>query len=112
LQDFPWFDLDSSFQWGAFRRTAELIQRRGGRLFVIVGPLNAHMLNRPSRERHGLLKSQVEAWLEESGIPFCAPRLLPSELYADASHPLAPGYAQLAEEVYADEAFRRFLGER
>jgi hypothetical protein len=108
-QDFPWVDLDSSLQWGAFRRTAELVRRRGGDLFVMVGPLNEHMLTDQSRARHGLLRNGVEAWLEQAGIPHYAPRLLPSSQYGDASHPLAAGYAQLARELLADEAFQRWL---
>jgi hypothetical protein len=32
-------------------------------------------------------------------LPHAIPGPLPSELYADASHPLREGYAQLAREV-------------
>jgi hypothetical protein len=34
---------------------------------------------------------------------------LPSDLYADASHPLTDGYDLLAKRIYADQRFRRWL---
>jgi len=37
------------------------------------------------------------------------PDILPSELYADASHPLTAGYELLAKRIYADESFRKWL---
>jgi hypothetical protein len=112
VQDFPWVDLESSLQWRAFRRTTDLIRRRGGRLFVLVGPLNQHMLEPASRSRGQALRSQVVTWLRDRGIPHLAPPVLPSPLYGDASHPLAPGYAQLAEAMLTDEAFQRWLSRR
>ena len=35
---------------------------------------------------------------------------MPSDLYADASHPLADGYRMLADVLFEDEAFAPFLG--
>jgi hypothetical protein len=46
------------------------------------------------------------AWLKSENIPCCAPEPLPSELYADASHPLTEGYRLLAAQLFADAAFR------
>jgi hypothetical protein len=51
----------------------------------------------------------VEAWLREHGIPCCAPAALPSELYADASHPLGDGYALLAKRLLEDQSFADWL---
>jgi len=51
----------------------------------------------------------VEAWLEEQQIPHFVPAALPSEHYADASHPLAEGYLLLAEQMLDSESFREFL---
>jgi hypothetical protein len=109
-QSLAWVDLDTSLQWRYFRRTVELLRARGNRVFVVVGPFNEHMLEEKSRETYGDRRRAVEAWLEGQGIPHFAPALLPSELYADASHPLAGGYAQLAQQLLANEAFVRFLG--
>jgi hypothetical protein len=111
-REFPWVELDSSLQWRAFRRTTEFVRRKGGRPFVIVGPLNEHMLAASSRKRYGELKQETIARMQEAEIPCYAPPLLPSDLYGDASHPLAAGYARLAEQLHADESFQRWLGER
>jgi hypothetical protein len=37
------------------------------------------------------------------------PETLPSELYADASHPLTQGYELLAKRIYTVERFRKWL---
>ena len=93
---------------------SELILRRlpplADRVFVIVGPFNPHMLKPDSLAAYQKLKGQVAAWLQEQEIPHFVPDPLPSELYADASHPLAEGYRLLAQQLYAHEAFARFDG--
>ena len=104
-----WVDLDESLQWAAFRRTAErLATRWNGRVFVVVGPFNEHMLEDEALAAYKRLTRQAQAWLDERGIPYLAPEALPSRLYADASHPLAEGYRRLAETLLADKAFREF----
>jgi len=109
-QDIPWIDLDTSLQWRAFRGTADLLRERGNSVFVIVGPFNEHMLTDESRARYRALSQQAEAWLGNQGIAFFAPAPLPSDEYADASHPLNAGYARLAELVASDAGFQRWLG--
>ena len=109
--DAKWVGLETSFQWAAFRRTVELLERRRNRVFVLVGPFNEHMLTDQSRAVYQERKRQVEAWLQANGTPCFVPPPLPSELYADASHPLADGYALLAEELLENPAFRRFTDE-
>ncbi len=39
-QDYSWVELDKSFQWQGFQRLVDVLQRRGNRLFVLVGPFN------------------------------------------------------------------------
>jgi len=104
----PWVDLATSFQWRSFRRTVEILRRRGNRVFVVLGPFNEHMLKDESRETYQEMKREVEAWLQGQRIPHYIPPPLPSDLYADASHPLAEGYALLAKQLLNDEAFARF----
>jgi len=98
-QDYPWIDLNTSLQWEAFRRTVEILQRRGNRVFVLLGPFNEHMLEPESLRRYQKIKSEIVSWLEQAKVPYLAPPVLPSELYGDASHPLAAGYAQLARQL-------------
>jgi hypothetical protein len=105
-QDFQWVELDRSFQWRCFRRAVECLQRRGNRVFVLVGPFNEHMLVKASLERYLKIKEGIVAWLRKKNIPHFAPAPLPSEQYADASHPLARGYELLATELMNNEAFK------
>ena len=107
-QDFPWVELDRSFQWGSFGQVLDVLQERGNRVFVLVGPLNEHMLTPDSRAAYQKLRDGICARLRERVVAYCAPAVLPSELYADTSHPLAGGYALLAREVLAGLQSARF----
>ncbi|MHC4406932.1 MAG: hypothetical protein ACYTG0_45530 [Planctomycetota bacterium] len=105
----PWVELEGSFQWRFFRQTVDVLRRRGNRVFVFVGPFNESMLTGTSRAVYQKRKREVAAWLEENEIPYAIPEALPSEEYADASHPLGEGYRRLAERLLDDESLRRFL---
>jgi hypothetical protein len=98
-QDFLWVDLDASIQWRSFRRVIEILEGRGNQVFVLVGPFNEHMLTAANLSEYQRTIAAVESWLRENNIPYLAPPALPSELYADSSHPLAEGYALLAAEI-------------
>jgi hypothetical protein len=100
-EDFPWVDPATSIQWHAFQHAVEILEQRGNRVFVLVGPFNEHMLTQESLQRYQVIKKAIEAWLVEKKLPYSAPRPLPGEDYADASHPLSAGYAQLAREIHA-----------
>ena len=50
-------------------------------------------------------KQTIEVWLRHHQIAYVAPPPLPSEHYADASHPLSVGYAELARELWRHEFF-------
>jgi len=104
--DYDWIDLDTSLQWHAFQEVVELLQDRGNRVFVVVGPFNEHMLTAPSLKRYGKVKATIAAWLEEKQVPYKMPAPLASEQYGDASHPLPQGYAELAKQLYREPFFR------
>ena len=104
-QDYPWVDLDTSLQWKAFQGVVELLQRRGNRVFVLVGPFNEHLLTPASLQRYQAVKAGIAAWLREKRIPHSLPAPLPSEQYGDASHPLAEGYKTLAQQLIKDPFF-------
>ena len=103
-----WVELRTSFQWTSFKRTIRILRRRGNRVFVLVGPLNEHMLTEEGLQTYRQQKREVEAWLEENRIAHWIAPVLPSDEYADASHPLAGGYAMLAEQLFQSEPFVRF----
>lgn len=104
-QAYEWVDLDTSLQWRYFRRTVEVLRERGNRVFVVVGPFNEHLLEPASLATYTQRKQQVAAWLRENNIASLVPDALPSPLYADASHPLAEGYARLAKQLIGDPSF-------
>lgn len=104
----PWVKLKSSFQWDSFKRTVEILKRRRNRVFVLVGPFNEHMLKVESLETYDKMKGEVESWLRNQRIPYSIPPALPSDYYADASHPLGDGYRLLAKELLENQSFSGF----
>ena len=90
-----------------FSARSRRLQRRGNRVFVLVGPFNEHMLTPASRERYQKVKVTITAWAQgQRKVAYLAPEVLPTELYGDASHPLAEGHALLARQLWDDPAFR------
>jgi hypothetical protein len=55
------------------------------------------------------MRQGVEAWLNENNVPHVLPELLPSNLYADTSHPLTQGYEEMAKRLLTDPQFRQWL---
>jgi hypothetical protein len=103
-----WVPLSSSYQWRSFRRTLELLERRGNTLFVVIGPMNEHMFSGTALDTYRAMKKEIEQWLASRGIPYFSPSVLPSNLYADASHPLSEGYRIIAKELFENPQFRKF----
>jgi hypothetical protein len=103
-----WVPLEESLQWQFFRQTIEVLQDRGNQVFVMVGPLNEHMLTEEGLAEYNEQKQAVAAWHQQQGIPHAVPAALPSEAYADLSHPTAEGYRLLAERLTAAPTFREF----
>ena len=108
LANFPWVELDASFQWGRFKNALDTLQARGNRVFVLVGPLNEHMLTDQSLRTYTQRKAEVAAWLAANKVPHYVPEALPTDSYADASHPLAEGYQILAERLLESGALDEY----
>jgi hypothetical protein len=105
-----WLTTTNSLQWEAFTRTLGKLLAQHNDVIVILGPFNEHMLapeNKPAFEslRHGITgfldypEFGFSNAPSERTVKYIAPTVLPSELYADASHPLTEGYKVLAERV-------------
>ena len=105
-QELPWVSLETSLQWQAFQGLLEHLRARENRVFVVIGPMNEHMLSTANAEVYRGLLEGAGAWLTENDFAFFQPSTLPSELYADLSHPLSQGYALLAEEIWGQMADR------
>jgi hypothetical protein len=106
---FDWVPSEASLQWRAFQHVADTLRRRGNDLMVLVGPFNEHMISEDNRAPYLKLREDIVSWLQENHIPHVVPAVLPSELYADASHPLTEGYKLLARRIFTDEQFQAWL---
>lgn len=100
-----WVPLEDSLQWRFFCRTIDLLRKRGNRVFVIIGPLNEHMLTQRGLAGYTERQAAVAAWCTQQGIPHAVADALPSAAYADLSHPTAEGYALLAKQLMSEETF-------
>lgn len=107
-QDFPWPSLEGSFQWRSFQAMVRALQSRNNRVFVIVGPFNPYVMTPESLKRYAGVKTECVQWLEEEGIAHHVASDLPSEQYADSSHPLKGGYEALAFELTQSPSFRQW----
>jgi hypothetical protein len=110
--EFEWVDLKSSLQWAAFQRTVALLRGRSNDVLVVVAPFNEHMMADHCKDGFAAIRSGIAAWLDEQHVPHVVPEVLPSELYADASHPLTAGYEELARRIGGTEAFRNWMGSK
>ena len=109
---FDWVPLDSSLQWRAFQRVIDTLRGRGNDVLVVLGPFNEHMIADETRPKYEAIRDGIAAWLAQNKIPSVVPDLLPTSLYADASHPLTEGYQLLATRLHSDEVFRRWSAQR
>jgi hypothetical protein len=106
---FDWVALDKSLQWHAFQRVIEILRERGNDVLVVLGPFNEHIMAQENRPAYRRIQDDVAGWLSMNRIPHVAPEPLPSELYADGSHPLTQGYQLLAKRLYSDPAFQKWM---
>ena len=103
--DLAWVELAESLQWRFFRQSIEHLKERHCAVFVLVGPFNEHLLSEADVARYGRIKHGIRTWLASREISHLIPPVLPAEHYADASHPVAEGYALLAQQLLQDASF-------
>jgi hypothetical protein len=109
--NLPWMELETSLQWKFFRKAIQVLQARKNQIFVLVGPFNEHMLTLENKNTYRKIQAGIENWLRKNEIPYFMPDALPSEYYADASHPLAKGYEILAKQLYNYSQFQTIIME-
>ena len=78
-------------------------------VLVVVGPFNEHMMAAENRVAYRQLRDDIAEWLAKNHVPHILLSNLPSLLYADASHPLTEGYHVLANHLYSDATFQKWL---
>jgi len=106
---FDWVPLDRSLQWGAFQRVIQTLRDRGNDVLVVLGPFNESMMTDENRAIYRKLRDGMASWLAEHKVHHIMPEALPSQLYADASHPLTEGYVLLAKRLNSDATFRNWM---
>lgn len=97
-----WDPLEKSLMWLAFRETVAVLEERGNRVTILLGPMNEDALSRESREACSVLKNRIRQWCDAKGIPCVVPDVLPVDLFADICHPTDAGYAELARRLRND----------
>ncbi len=108
-ENLPWVEAARSYQWQSFQTAVRLLRSRGNNVFVVLGPFNTHALTAESRGRYEALVAAMEQWLEQEGILHYAPRLLPTDMYADVSHPLGDGYREMAKDLLGSTSFQAWM---
>jgi hypothetical protein len=112
-QRYPFVRESDSRQLRAISDIERLLSGRGNRVVVLIGPLNEHLMTEETRKTHDEFMGIIDWWFgpnpfgpKDPSVESAPPLLrhlrfglLPSHLYADASHPLADGYRQLAAEM-------------
>ena len=93
----------------AFQRVLGTLRARGNDVLVVLGPFNGHLMAEDNRPAYRRIHDGIVAWLARNQIPHVVPQTLPSQLYADVSHPLTDGYALLAKRLYDDTEFQTWL---
>lgn len=106
--DCIWPEPERDEMWAAFGRTLALLRAKENRVFVLVGPINEHMLTESAVRSYRNYTGAVGRCLRSLGIDFSVPAVLASEHYADVCHPLGGGYAELAKKLWEDEVFVNF----
>jgi len=96
---FEWVEPAKSLQWRFFKRTVKILLSRKNKVVVLIGPFNEHMVTEESLASYIRIKHEIETYLRKENIPYLFAEELASELYADASHPLAEGYAMIAKQL-------------
>ncbi|OGV34318.1 MAG: hypothetical protein A2020_04535 [Lentisphaerae bacterium GWF2_45_14] len=99
-QNWDWLPLEKSRQWKAFGEILDILKNNNNKVLVMVGPINPYMLTDESLARYRKLQDDIKTSLERRNIQSCIVPDMPSEAYADASHPLEKGYQIIANKLY------------
>jgi hypothetical protein len=105
-----WPAPGESLQWRFCREAVAWLRARGNRVCVLVAPFNPYIQDAQSQARYEHMVAGMVADLGAvPGVTVLAPAALPTGEYADASHPLASGYARLARSLAAEARFRAWF---
>jgi hypothetical protein len=94
-----WEELETSVQWAEFKHAVEILEERGNRVFIVLGPLNEAILTPASRSAYAGIKRQMEQWCQRTGHRYAVAEPPPSEAFEDICHPTGAGYLELAKRL-------------
>lgn len=106
---FDWLSPTNSLQGQAFLRTYAKLRSHGNQVVVVIGPFNEHIIEEENKAGFRQLRDGISTNLKSAGAVVIALETLPSELYADASHPLTKGYELLAQRLLENAEFTRII---
>jgi hypothetical protein len=89
----------------------ELLKERRNRDCVMVGPINPYILTPASLEKFRKVQQDICAWLQAHQVEYVLVPDLPSETYADASHPLDKGYDLIADTLLHSAVFASYINQ-
>ena len=108
-QSFKWMNPEQSLQWAAFQKAALYLRDKGNAVFIVVAPFNEYIIADDSRPGYERILSTAKQWFIEQEFAYYLFPVMPSELFADASHPTKEGYQYLARELLEQDTFQVFL---
>jgi len=106
---FDWVTPEQSYQWRCFQQMVLELRSQDCRVLVLVCPFNTHMVKPESQAGYERWSAAAREWLEGQKVTWYAPPTLPSEEYADASHPLPEGYDRMALGLANSSVFQTFM---
>ncbi len=109
--DEPFLAPSESIQWECFVKALNKLKSRNVNVFVLLGPFNTYNLTEESRGKCFATMDAIKKELDGMGVPYfdSTHDLIPSRDYGDGCHALAGGHALLAESMYGDPAFRKWV---
>lgn len=107
-----WVPVESSLQYRAIQNIINFLKSRKVDFFVLIGPLNAHMMDLESQAGLAAVEMRLAETLAGLGVVHMRAKTLLSEQYADTSHPLNSGYQSLADQLVNNSDFLNWLQKR
>ncbi|MDD5464545.1 MAG: hypothetical protein PHP62_05345 [Candidatus Moranbacteria bacterium] len=107
-QNWKWLELDDSTQWSSFKNIVKRLKADGNQIYVMIGPLNPYMLTEKSLKLLKKRQEEIQEWLRKEKVESFIVSDMPSEVYADASHPLEKGYEMIADELIKTEILKPY----
>lgn len=108
-QNWDWIPLEKSRQWKAFTQIIDILKSNNNKVLVMAGPINPYILTPESLSKYRKLQSDIKNFLDKKNIACYIVPDMPSETYADASHPLEKGYQIIADKLYETDFVKKAL---